>query len=388
MKYTPSTTLAATVAELRQWIINELQRLSIILRNEDTAFDTKIEAVAENASASLTAESTVRANADNALASSLVTVNAQVDDNTAEIQNEITARANADSALSSQISTVSAQVGSKNRTFAQGTAPTNPTGSYSLTVNDEWINTSDSNKINRWTGSAWSLVADTRIASVVTQSQANADSITGINAQYSVTVSAGKVTGFKLISSGTTSDFIVQADRFQIENSSGVPFKVVGGTVFINDNRVDTASMVANAVTAVVSSLSTSTVNVTSASTFLDLQSVSITSTGRPTLVNASSTVLVQVTSGSLPTAARIDFSIDWQDDLGSSGTLATNVFHTSVHTTNVQSYAVITIPAIHSAPTAGRTYTYKMRAVYNSASVVGLSGLNHRVMTAQEIKR
>lgn len=247
--------------------------------------------------AAITTEQTTRANADTALASSITSLTSTVNTNTAAITTEATTRANADSALSTSISTVSAQVGSKNRIFAQTTAPTNPTGTYTLVTNDEWIDTDDSNKIYRWDGAAWQLVADTRIAAVVTESSANASAISGINAQYSVTVSAGKVTGFKLISGATTSDFIVQADKFQIENSTGIPFKVVGSDVFINNNKVQTDSIVNNSVTVPVSAFTSAATTVTSTSGYVTVQTATITTTGEPVVIGVS---LSAVSNGTL----------------------------------------------------------------------------------------
>ena len=237
------------------------------------------------------------------------------------------------------------------------------------------------------------IVADKIAASAITTDKINAGAITAAKLATTelITVTAqikdgiisnakiGNLTADK-ITSGTISTSLLSLDGLTLSN--------IGGALAISTGGVATTNIANNAVSTLVSAYSTGTVSTTTSGTVLDLQSVSITSTGSPILVNASSTVLLQLTGASLPTAASIIFSIDWQDNLGNTGALGSNVLHTSVHTTNTQTNTIITIPAIHSGSTAGRTYTYIMRAVCTNANLVGLSGRNHRIMTAQEVKR
>jgi hypothetical protein len=323
--------------------------------------------------ANITSEATTRANADTALATRATalesTVNSGTDGNLAlksRIATEETARASGDATNASAITSLTSTVGTKSRTFAQTSAPT------ATATGDLWIDTDDSNKFYRWDGAAWVAVDDSRIAvnaaaitteastratadtalassitsltstvntnnSTLTASinseattRANADSalstsltsltstvngntssittlqstsatqageITNLNAQYGVTVSAGKVTGFKLNSSATTSEFIVQADKFQIENSTGVPFKVVGSDVYINDNKVQTASIVNNSVTVPVSAFTSAATTVTSTSGYTTVQTATITTAGEPVVIGVS---LSAVSNGSL----------------------------------------------------------------------------------------
>jgi len=194
--------------------------------------------------ANINSEASTRASADTALATRATTleatVNSATDGNLAlksRIATEETARADGDAANASAITSLTATVGTKNRTFAQSTAPT------ATAIGDLWLNTADSSKTYRWNGSSWVLAADTRIAAVVTESSANATAIGDINAQYSVTVAAGKVTGFKLMSSPTTSSFIVSADYFAVENASGKPFEIVGGNVYLQGNLIQAGSI-------------------------------------------------------------------------------------------------------------------------------------------------
>jgi hypothetical protein len=194
--------------------------------------------------ANINSEASTRASADTALATRATTleatVNSATDGNLAlksRIATEETARADGDAANASAITSLTATVGTKNRTFAQSTAPT------ATATGDLWLNTADSSKTYRWNGSSWVLAADTRIAAVVTESSANATAIGDINAQYSVTVAAGKVTGFKLMSSPTTSSFIVSADYFAVENASGKPFEIVGGNVYLQGNLIQAGSI-------------------------------------------------------------------------------------------------------------------------------------------------
>lgn len=177
----------------------------------DTALATRataLEATVNNATtgvtataARLTTEETARATADSALASRATTLEATVNSATdgnlalkARISTEETARATADSALAIRATSLEA------------------------TVNGQ------SASITTLQSTSASLQGD----------------VTNLNAQYGVTVSAGKVTGFKLNSSATTSDFIVQADRFKIENASGAPFEVIGGTTYIKEAMINT----------------------------------------------------------------------------------------------------------------------------------------------------
>jgi hypothetical protein len=82
-------------------------------------------------------------------------------------------------------------------------------------------------------------------------------SVVQLKGEYGVVVTAGKVTGFKILSSATTSSFIIQADRFAIVNQDGnyqkSPFKVESGVTYIDGaviNRIDAGIITAGTIAA------------------------------------------------------------------------------------------------------------------------------------------
>lgn len=314
MKYVPSSTLAATIDQLRQWIIGELQRLSIILRNEDTAFDTKIEVVEANATAALTAESTARASADSALASSLTTISSTVAGHTSSI------------------------------TTLQATST--------------------------------SLSGD----------------VANLNAQYSVTVSAGKVTGFKLNSSPTTSEFIVQADKFKIENATGAPFQVIGGTVFIKNaviqnygvstdklatDAVITEKIQANAVS--TSTYAQSSGTVSSTGTAQTLQTLTVITEGGPMLVQFSVAGYAQASG-----AGAYGYAIKLYRD--STLLRSSLVFQGTAYAAGDRLPFMFHCPVM-DVPAAG-TYTYSFTIEPSGGATAGVNASVHRAIDVRELKR
>lgn len=115
MKYVPTTTQASDVPGLRNWTVNELNRLSSSLGNEEAASST-------------------------------------------DLAEEIAAREAADAALSQQIQDLYVSTDGSNRTFAQTSAPASPN------IGDLWFDTDNNNTVARWSGSAWQAVDDARIA--------------------------------------------------------------------------------------------------------------------------------------------------------------------------------------------------------------------------------
>lgn len=185
------------------------------------------------------------------------------------------------------ITSLQSEVDLRSTVFAQTNQPTanNP--------GDLWIDTDDGNKLWRWNGSAWINVQDAAIAgnasaiSALTTSVntnagdivANANSITSLDsrvttaegdiasaevtiaahttaiataegdiaaleARYGVSLNVnGYVSGFSLNNSGTTSDFVILADKFALVHPSGdageteyIPFQIVSGSVEFNAN--------------------------------------------------------------------------------------------------------------------------------------------------------
>jgi len=141
-------------------------------------------------------EQSARIEEDIFLGQRIDVVQAKSNDNAALIASETTARINADSALSQQIYTVQAQFNGNLSTIqtqldavaTSQTATATQVGTIQTTVNGN-------------------------TASIQTLQQ----SIVGINLQYTVKLdSNGYVAGFGVMNSGTTSNFIIRADKFAI----------------------------------------------------------------------------------------------------------------------------------------------------------------------------
>ena len=109
----------------------------------------------------------------------MLAADARIASNAAAITAEQTARADADTALSNSISTVSAVANAKNKTYYQTAAP-----SSGMIAGDLWFDTDDNNKTYRYSGSAWVLAADARIASnaaaIVAEQKARADAVSAL----------------------------------------------------------------------------------------------------------------------------------------------------------------------------------------------------------------
>lgn len=187
--------------------------------------------------AAISNEQTVRANADTALASNITALTATVNTNNtntnAAISAEQTARASADTALATRATNLEATVNSSTvgNTALQSRISTEESARASGDATNAASITTLTSTVN---GQAASI---TTLQSTSASLQGD---VTNLGAQYGVTVSAGKVTGFKLNSSATTSEFIVQADRFKIENATGTPFEVIGGTAYLKDAMINT----------------------------------------------------------------------------------------------------------------------------------------------------
>lgn len=165
-----------------------------------TTLTATVSTNAANASASVSSEASARAAADAAQATAITTVQSQVtsiaadvdvaNDNasdavtaataaSAAVATEASTRATADSANASNITNVAANLtalsNSRNRTYLQTTAP----AGTSHIAGDLWFDTDDSNKMYRWSGSAWVLIDDSRIsantASITTEQTARVD---------------------------------------------------------------------------------------------------------------------------------------------------------------------------------------------------------------------
>lgn len=88
----------------------------------------------------------------------------------------------------------------KNRTFAQTTQPTS-TSDYTLQTGDLWVNTASNNRIYRWNGTAWAEVTDIRTGQNTTSIQVVSSTVDGLSGQYTVKIdNNGYVVGFGLAS--------------------------------------------------------------------------------------------------------------------------------------------------------------------------------------------
>jgi predicted phage tail protein len=195
----------------------------------------------------------------------VATDDARIASNTALIQSEATTRADADSALAQDITTVQASVDTKNKTYRQTTAPANsPVGT--LVTGDLWYDSDDSNKLYRWSDSAWTATDDARIATASATAQqaltASADTNNNLSAMWSVKlqlnnngqyVMAGVGLGIENVAGSLQSNFIVRADQFSILNNQPdgtitSPFTVSNGVTFISsafiqDGTITTAKI-------------------------------------------------------------------------------------------------------------------------------------------------
>jgi prefoldin subunit 5 len=109
----------------------------------------------------------------------------------AQIANEASVRAAADNVLATDISTLSASVGTGAQTYLQSTAPTSPN------VGDLWIDTGNGDALKRWNGLTW---VDTTIASGYIAGQISSLSSVYatpgyVNAQVSNSITAAVASG-------------------------------------------------------------------------------------------------------------------------------------------------------------------------------------------------
>lgn len=283
-----NSTLSAALAQLQGTVDTSIALISteVTRRTEgDSALVSQVNSIAAaNASnlALIQSESTSRVTADSALATQITTVAAQAASTAAAVITEQTARANADSALSSSITTVAATANGKNKTYSQSTAPT---GS-SLVAGDIWFDTSDNRKAYRYSGTAWAVTDDARIATtaaavVIEQTaRANADSalatqittaqstlnasiasaqialqtnintvdgkVTSIGALYTAKVTVnGLVGGFGVYNDGSSVEAGFDVDTFWVGKTGAnkkKPFIITGGVVYIDSAFISSLS--------------------------------------------------------------------------------------------------------------------------------------------------
>jgi hypothetical protein len=160
---------------------------------------TNLTATTGTNAAAISAEQTARTNADSALAQDITTLNAEVDTNTAAISSEAVTRASADSALSGLITNLNAEV---------------DTNTANVSINTSAVATINGNAAASY---VLKLNANGKVAQMVLNSNASSGS-------------------------GATSTIAFLADTFKIDNDAGTsisPFYVTGGTVYINNARIN-----------------------------------------------------------------------------------------------------------------------------------------------------
>jgi hypothetical protein len=155
----------------------------------------------------------------------------------AQILEEQTVRADETSAIAQNVTTITATVARKTRTFRRNSEPANPSNGIDLVEGDLWFHTGENNQAYRWTGSAWALTADTRVAAiqstVTTQGTALATLEGGAAAGYLIRTQAGNsVALFDMVAadgSGRTPASIIKmaADTIILEGSVGMQHLVV-----------------------------------------------------------------------------------------------------------------------------------------------------------------
>ncbi len=266
--------------------------------------DTRI----ATSAAAITSEQGARVANDAALTTRIDSAFTRIANSEAWISSVQTTTANNVAALANQVTTISASVYSGG-TYYQGTAPSSAANGdiwFNTSANNRmyrynsttgWVEVSDtrvaaaqanistlqssfatlntafstlSTNVNARVGNVETYVTTqiaalanttsaqatqvTNLSSNVGKLQANvttlASTVAGLNtatAAYTLAVNAGKITGFTATSNNTTSDFIVQADKFKIVPSGYttgvVPFEVSGGDVFVNGERISNGSI-------------------------------------------------------------------------------------------------------------------------------------------------
>jgi hypothetical protein len=264
----------------------------------DEAFASQIvtiEAALDDNAAAIVTETTARVTADSAIASQITTLTANVGANAAAISTEVTARANGDSALASQITTLTTTVnGNTSAISAEVTARTNADSALASSISTLTANTATNIAAAVATETAARTSADTALSGQITTVTATANSATatgqirftaksapsGTTASYGLYLTAsGAFAGFEASAySGGVAAIGFTANQFRFTDpgtptpiltySSGL-FTInsnvkINGSLSINSGTVVNDNIAANAATqAGGSSSGTGTASVT-----------------------------------------------------------------------------------------------------------------------------
>ena len=227
---------------------------------------TSLTSTVNGNTASISSEATTRANADTALAADITSLTSTVNGNTADITSESVTRANADTALAADITSLTSTVNSNTASITSEAATRASADSALAADITSLTSTVNSNTANITSEAVTRANADSALASDITSLTStvngntasittNATAITDINdnasASYVLQLNAnGKVAQMVLESNadagtGATSTIAFLADTFKIDNDAGSsvsPFVVSGGSVFIDNARIDNLS--------------------------------------------------------------------------------------------------------------------------------------------------
>lgn len=183
--------------------VASIRNESLTRLSEDEAFaqqlSVQITRIDDNAAA-IVAEQITRSDADTALASSISAIGVEVDGNTAAITAESIARADGDTAIAASVTAVTARL--------------DAAGGPGVTVEQAFI--------------------------------AQGNSIDDLYGEYTIKINVdGRISGFGLASTGTSSEFAILADRFVVidpsnDSVTGYPFQVVGSNVYIRKAFIQT----------------------------------------------------------------------------------------------------------------------------------------------------
>lgn len=328
-----ATSINGTVAAA----LETLQSHADAIASEVTVRTSLVSAIAANAAA-IVSEQTTRANADSAeaalrvsLASRVTSAEGTIGSHASAISNMYT-KSEVDGSISGLTTTLTTNYQNADAAVYSNAQSYVNTYAYSKAGADGVIASSVAVVSARLDSGDY--------AAVKTQSSASASAITGLQAKYGVKVDVnGHVTGFEILGSATSGDFVILADKFLIckPDGSGTPKQVlmlgtVNGTTalgldgsliidgsivarsidtrnlsvkdgsgnvilssgqkltgtWIADLAVDTLQIAGNAVTLPVSAYTSGLTYQTGGAGDIEIQALSITVSGRPVLIICS----------------------------------------------------------------------------------------------------
>ena len=191
----------------------------------------------DSAETSIVDETRQRIEGDTALTSSFTALGSRVGIAETAISTEIQQRVTADTALSSRITAMDTRVGNAEVSLTQETQQrVNADNAIQTTINTQYAfvngnlsllqqsTTTNANNVAALTTTVQQLQASVgaNSAAIAEEAKVRANADGDLYAQYTLRVDVnGRVSGFGLASSATSSDFIIRADRFSIVSPDG-----------------------------------------------------------------------------------------------------------------------------------------------------------------------